>query len=243
MAVEFEPAAAPGDGGGGGDSGGSGRDALLAPNAPQSALLRGEPRAWDSFIAAHTPAVAAAIRAYFRGRANPGDPVAGELGDLVQEVFLRLVKDEYRLLRQFDPARASLKTYLALIARSVARESQRRQRITTTPLEGVPEAALHARDGAAGPGVAGTSAAGLEIEIPRDLVSPRQGMILTLLYEQDMDVAEVAAHLGVEAQTVRSQHHKALSRLRQFFGVGARPAVRPSDAKPEDSKPGGKEEA
>jgi len=33
-----------------------------------------------------------------------------------------------------------------------------------------------------------------------------------------MDPAEVAAALGIEVQTVRSMHHKALTKLRAFFG-------------------------
>jgi DNA-directed RNA polymerase specialized sigma24 family protein len=34
-----------------------------------------------------------------------------------------------------------------------------------------------------------------------------------------MDVAEVAKALGVDAQTVRSMHHKAMVKLRAYFGV------------------------
>jgi DNA-directed RNA polymerase specialized sigma24 family protein len=39
-----------------------------------------------------------------------------------------------------------------------------------------------------------------------------------MLYDQEMEVAEIAAALKIDAQTVRSMHHKALQRLRAHFG-------------------------
>ncbi len=48
-------------------------------------------------------------------------------------------------------------------------------------------------------------------------LSPRQAVVLEMLYQRDMDVAEVAEVLAVEPQTVRSTHHKALVRLRAHF--------------------------
>jgi RNA polymerase sigma-70 factor (ECF subfamily) len=56
------------------------------------------------------------------------------------------------------------------------------------------------------------------LAIPPDLLSPRQALILAMLYDREMDPAEVAAALGIEVQTVRSMHHKALAKLRAFFG-------------------------
>jgi RNA polymerase sigma-70 factor (ECF subfamily) len=38
-----------------------------------------------------------------------------------------------------------------------------------------------------------------------------------MIYDRDMDVAEIAAVLGVDPQTVRSTHHKAMLKLRTFF--------------------------
>ena len=56
------------------------------------------------------------------------------------------------------------------------------------------------------------------IRIPDGLLSPRQSLVLQLLYEKEMEVAEIAAMLAVDAQTVRSTHHKALVKLRAYFG-------------------------
>jgi RNA polymerase sigma-70 factor (ECF subfamily) len=34
-----------------------------------------------------------------------------------------------------------------------------------------------------------------------------------------MEVAEIASHLGIDPQTVRSTHHKAMLKLRSHFAV------------------------
>ena len=55
------------------------------------------------------------------------------------------------------------------------------------------------------------------IIIPDGLLSGRQQLVLALLYDRDLEVADVARLLNVEAQTVRSTHHKALTKLRAHF--------------------------
>ena len=50
------------------------------------------------------------------------------------------------------------------------------------------------------------------------LLTERQTLILKCLYDEERDVAEVAVLLKIDAQTVRSTHHKALLRLRAHFG-------------------------
>jgi RNA polymerase sigma-70 factor (ECF subfamily) len=38
-----------------------------------------------------------------------------------------------------------------------------------------------------------------------------------MIYDKDMDVAEIAQSLAVDPQTVRSTHHKAMLKLRTHF--------------------------
>ena len=38
-----------------------------------------------------------------------------------------------------------------------------------------------------------------------------------MLYDKEMDVAEIATALGIDPQTVRSAHHKAMLKLRAHF--------------------------
>ncbi len=76
----------------------------------------------------------------------------------------------------------------------------------TLPLDDVPETAL-----------AVASEPIEKVKIPNDLLTPQQHLTITMLYEQDLDVREVATRLGVDPQTVRSTHHKAMTRLREHF--------------------------
>jgi RNA polymerase sigma-70 factor (ECF subfamily) len=56
-----------------------------------------------------------------------------------------------------------------------------------------------------------------KLKLPDALLSPRQREILAMLYDREMDVAEIARALGIDPQTVRSAHHKAMLKLRVHF--------------------------
>jgi RNA polymerase sigma factor (sigma-70 family) len=167
-------------------------------------LCRGDKRAWDGFVARYAGTVRAAVLAVLQQAGRNSNDAA----DLVQDVFLRLCKDEFRLLAQYDAARAAPATWLSLIARSMTLDHLRRKQLPRVPIEDAPESA-----------VAVDPVEPVErLTIPAGLLSPRQELILAMLYEREMDPAEVAAALGIEVQTVRSMHHKALTKLRAFFG-------------------------
>jgi RNA polymerase sigma-70 factor (ECF subfamily) len=171
----------------------------LANEALPAALLNGDPTAWEDFIRRYGGLIVAAVR----GLA----PSPGEVEDLTQDVFVRLCKDDFRLLRSYDPARAGISTWLTIVARSTARDALRRRRADSIPIETVPEARL-AVDPVEPP---------VRLKLPEALLSPRQREILTMLYDREMDVAEVARALRIDAQTVRSTHHKAMLKLRAYF--------------------------
>jgi RNA polymerase sigma factor (sigma-70 family) len=61
------------------------------------------------------------------------------------------------------------------------------------------------------------------LKLPEALLSPRQREILTMLYDREMEVGEVAKVLGIDPQTVRSAHHKAMVKLRGHFKAEAEP--------------------
>ena len=60
---------------------------------------------------------------------------------------------------------------------------------------------------------------GGRLELPPGILSDRQHQILRMLFDEDMDVSDVAGALKVQAQTVRSLKHQALMKLREHFGV------------------------
>ena len=171
----------------------------MARESLPEALLRGEKAAWDAFVRRYGGLVVAAVRGVAMAQA--------EVEDLTQEVFVRLCKDDFRLLRNYDPERASLSTWLTIVARSTARDGLRRRRAETVPLDSVPEAQL-----AIDPVMPVE-----KLKLPEALLSPRQREILAMLYDREMDVAEIARALGIDPQTVRSAHHKAMVKLRAHF--------------------------
>ncbi len=61
-------------------------------------------------------------------------------------------------------------------------------------------------------------AARLHPEIPLHVLSARQRLVMTLLFDEQLSVAEAAGFIGVDEQTIRSTKHKALTRLREHLG-------------------------
>lgn len=165
-----------------------------------SRLIAGDRSAWDTFVRDAAPvALAAARRTLERaGRTTEAD-------DVVQQVFEKLVRDDCRLLRTYDPGRAQLSTWLSVVTNSAALDHLRRLKRAPEPREFLPE------DGETTPPAADP------LPIPRNLLTPRQAAIMALLYEREMDVSEIARLLGITEQTVRSAHHKALTRMRAYF--------------------------
>ncbi len=166
-------------------------------------LVTGNKRAWDTFVGAAAPLINAVVRRTLAPYRLGEDDVL----DAAQDVFVRLCAREFRLLKTYDPARAGLSTWLAVVARSAAIDHVRRRRQATEPLDDVPEAALGVEDRHVE-----------KLRIPAGLLTERQTLILKCLYDEERDVAEVAVLLKIDAQTVRSTHHKALLRLRAHFG-------------------------
>jgi len=185
-----------------------GRGTRIGDAVDVARLRRGDRAHWELFVRRASPVIYAAVL----WRLVPAG-AGQEAEDVAQDVFLRLCKSDFRLLAGFDPARASLSTFLTVVATSTTIDHLRRRR-PTQPIDTVPEARLavdpvEPRE---------------RLTIPPDLLSPRQRLVLTLLYDRDMDVAEAAALMQVDAQTVRSMHHKALVRLRAHFARDGKPA-------------------
>lgn len=172
--------------------------------------LQGQKWAWDAFVERHAPVIFAAVGRCLRGG---GARQLQWTEDIVQDVFVRLIKDDYHLLRSYDPDRSSLPTWLTLVARSVALDAVRVQRPPTIALEDAPPLA----DKSAPPSEEPTA------ELPPGLLSERQQLVLHMLYDQEMDIEQISGLLKVSAQTVRSTKHKALERLRQFYADNPAP--------------------
>ena len=152
-------------------------------------LAAGHKRTWDEFVQAASPLIHAVVRRAIASYRQSEDDVL----DASQDVFVRLCANDFRLLKTYDPARAGLSTWLAVVARSAA-------------IDDIPEAALAVEDRHIE-----------KLKIPDGLLTERQTVILKFLYDEERDVSEIAQLLKIDAQTVRSTHHKALLRLREHF--------------------------
>jgi RNA polymerase sigma-70 factor (ECF subfamily) len=171
----------------------------LAQEPLPDALFDGDSGAWQGFVRRYGGLIVAAVRGIA--------PTPGDVEDLTQDVFVRLCKDQFRLPRSYDPARAALSTWLTIVARSTARDALRRRRADSVPIENVPEAQL----------AVDPVEPVQKLKLPEALLSPRQREILGMLYDREMDVADVARALDIDPQTVRSAHHKAMLKLRAHF--------------------------
>lgn len=171
-------------------------------------LTAGDKRAWDAFVDRFSGVIYSAVRNAIAAR-RP-DVNEEDVRDLVQGVFIRLVKEEYRLLKSYDPSRASLVTWLTIVARSAAIDFLRRRSLPTVPLD---ERALQLKDEKA-------RLPALPLKMHAGLLPPRQRLILHLIFDRGLSTSEIARTLGVREQTVRSLNHKAMKKLRRFFNKG-----------------------
>lgn len=171
----------------------------MEPGPDWQSLLRGDKPAWDRFVRQAMPIVRAVARKVLAPAGQEG-----ELADVVQETFVSLCRDDFNLLRRFDSERASLSTYLGVVASRRALDHLRRAAPAATPIDDTPEDLL----------AMAPAEPARPLILPEDLLTPRQSLILRLIYERDMEVEEVAQRLNIAAQSVRSLRHKALERLR-----------------------------
>ncbi|MEO1088776.1 MAG: sigma-70 family RNA polymerase sigma factor, partial [Acidobacteriota bacterium] len=165
-------------------------------------LVEGEQAAWREFVDLYIDLIYATVRTRLSTT-----PRVSDVDDVVQDVLSKLCNRDFRLLRNFDPSRAKLSTWLVVIATSVTIDHLRRLRRIEVPLESAPNEEI------------AVSPPSIErVRFPEGVLSPRQALVLELLYRREMTAAEVAEVLSIEPQTVRSTHHKALVRLRDHFG-------------------------
>ncbi len=171
--------------------------------------LEGDLEAWDRFCDQTAGVVMAAILR--TAGAQLQDPSLPDAEDILQGVYLRLVKHDFRLLSTFDPAKASLVTWLTIIARSTTIDALRRRK---PPVQSIHD------EHAVEPVAAATPHGHIESEpleriAPLHLLTERQQLVIALLFRDHRTVSEAAAILGVGEQTIRSTKHKALERLRK----------------------------
>ncbi|MBC2715897.1 MAG: sigma-70 family RNA polymerase sigma factor [Desulfobacteraceae bacterium] len=169
-------------------------------------LTRGHDKDWKIFSDRVFPLIYSAVRKILSSRvAVIREP---DIRDVVQDVFTILIKDDYRALKSYQPQKASMSTWLTTIAIRTAIKFAKQQKPASQSLD------LESINIPA-PQIKQTTS----IDIPEDLLTPRQMLILHMFIDREMDVKEIAGTLNVSPQTVRSTRHKAVKRLRRHLGV------------------------
>ncbi len=165
--------------------------------------LSGNQQAWTDFTRRYAGVVHGAVKRVIQGRMHRASN--DDIQDVAQNVFVRLVKKDFHLLRRYDASRCALSTYLTVIARSTALDFVRYGFFNSIPLDDFDrDARVEALEPEDGP------------DFPSGLLTERQQIILRLIFYKDYDVPMVAEALGIKAQTVRSIKHQALARLRDY---------------------------
>lgn len=166
-------------------------------------LRRRDPDAVRALYAEYGPGALALLHDAIRDR--------GAVEDVYQQVLL----EAWQRGRSFDPARASLRTWLATIARSRAIDHLRRR---------VPEphdpTSPHARGGHEGATVAEPAAELVDRVTLEQLIArltPQEAEVLRLRYLLGLSQSQIAAHIGAPLGTVKSRTASALRRLRAML--------------------------
>jgi RNA polymerase sigma factor (sigma-70 family) len=166
-------------------------------------LLEGDGMAWREFVRESAPL----LRSIVRRTLTPSGRAA-DTPDVLQKIYIRFCANDFNVLRPFDPHKGRLSSWLAVIAARAAIDHLRAHGAVLTSLETQPETADVSQPERADTG---------PLALPPDLLSPQQELILRLCYEDDLDVADIAQVLRTQPQTIRSQRHKALERLRAYL--------------------------
>lgn len=178
------------------------------------ACAEGDARAWERFVDRYSGLLAALARRMLVRRTGRADE--SDVDEVVGGVFLALVKGDRRLLRRYR-AEFRVSTYLGVICRTevgrLLRSASRRE----AQLGDGPDGGGMADAGAESPltslerGEREAAIAGLRVAL--DALPPRDRLILTLKYLDDLDYGRIADVLRVRRDSVGQLLHRAKLRL------------------------------
>lgn len=141
-------------------------------------------------------------RLYIFGYQILGD--AGLAEDMVQEIWVRLWQTA---AGRYDAEKASVGTYLYVIARSVALDI--RKRPSSRPLQPVDDAALPPQ-----PDTVDQIIDGITIREAMDSLGTGQAEVLRLAHEEGLTQSQIAGRLGIPLGTVKTRMFNGLRAMR-----------------------------
>ncbi|MCD4770756.1 MAG: sigma-70 family RNA polymerase sigma factor [Bacteroidales bacterium] len=169
-----------------------------------SNLINGNKKSWNKFVNEYSPLIYSAVLKIFHAHTRNIDEY--DVKDAVQEIFIKLIKNDYQLLKNYNPSKASLSTWLTIVSRSTTLDFLKHRQLETISLNDIVLDISEQNE-----------FTDFSIDIPSDLLSSRQKLILKLFFDKKMETSEIAELLNINVQTVRSTKHKALIKLRKLF--------------------------
>jgi RNA polymerase sigma-70 factor (ECF subfamily) len=168
-----------------------------------------EPGAWNDFVDRYLGLIYHVIQhaAYARSRTLSSEDVE----DIAAEVLLKIVDDEYAVLKRFK-GMSSLPTYLTVIARRIC-VKQLIQRQREEELGHTNAHRAFVDDGASGEVEAIVSAE--EVERMLEDLPSREAEVVRLYHLKYMNYRQIAKRLGIPENSVGPILAKARKRLRQ----------------------------
>lgn len=196
-----------------------------------AACAEGDPRAWDRFVRRFGALVKALARRMLAGRtrdrptgARGGGADEADVDDVAGAVFLALLRRDRLLLRRYRPE-FRLSTYLGVICRTEVSRLVRRKtplRSLSEPMagagaEGDPWPLLPADPRAVSPLRALLDAERRltlgQVRSALERLPPRDRLLLTLRFFEDLDYGQIAAVLRIGRDSVGQLLHRAKARL------------------------------
>jgi RNA polymerase sigma-70 factor (ECF subfamily) len=189
----------------------AGHNAGVAQKRDDTELLarciQREPGAWVEFVDRFKGTVQALARRSLKLHGHaPDEP---ELEDIVQEVFVAVIRRDFRLLKNYDPT-YTVKTYLGVITRTEVHRFLRRRRPLATPAEEIEASS------AVAPSSAETAADAEEKEVllrALDELPQRDAEILKLRFLREMDYRAIAGTMNIPEASVGQTLFRAKQRL------------------------------
>ena len=166
-------------------------------------LRRRDPDAVRALYAEYGPGALALLHDAIRDRAA------------AEDVYQQVLLEAWQRGCSFDPARASLRTWLATIARSRAIDHLRR-RIPEPHDPTADHAGAREFDGTVSEPVA-QLVDRVTLEQLMERLTPEEAEVVRLRWRLGLNQSQIAAHTGVPLGTVKSRTASALRRLREML--------------------------
>ena len=166
-------------------------------------LRRRDPDAVRALYAEYGPGALALLHDAIRDRSA------------VEDVYQQVLLEAWQRGRSFDPARASLRTWLATIARSRAIDHLRR-RIPEPHDPTAPYAGAREHDRTAPEPVA-QLVDRMTLEQLLQRLTPEEAEVVRLRWQLGLSQRQIAAHVGAPLGTVKSRTATALRRMRTML--------------------------